>query len=165
VRDEAGLSVFDQAAISGTLSQLPKKQLTMKSLTFRNEDTWKTPLHWAAKFGHLDQVPENVLTDRTILTEDRDAERPLHIAAENGFLNQFPERLLHQGNMLCRGGDGTCPFDRACFSKHLDQMPLRVICACRDEVRDLYPENFLRDIDAAIALRAMQEPPRSLDEL
>jgi ankyrin repeat protein len=53
-------------------------------------DNGDTPLHAAAYEGHLDQVPEALLTRERVATRNYDGISVASLAAERGFTSQIP---------------------------------------------------------------------------
>lgn len=53
------------------------------------DTTGCTPVHFAAAFGHLDQVPKCLLTLETMLIKDNMGKTPLHNAAKHYHLDQL----------------------------------------------------------------------------
>jgi len=54
----------------------------------------ETPLHFAAHYGHLAQVPKEFLTRETLMVFDCDGRMPLHVAAAYEHLDQIPKEFL-----------------------------------------------------------------------
>jgi len=48
-----------------------------------------TPLHYAAEYGHLGQVPKNVLSGVNLMVWAEDGMTPLHFAVKGGHLDQL----------------------------------------------------------------------------
>lgn len=68
-------------------------QLT--AVTIREKTTaGNTPLHLAAKNGHIDLIPSHLLSEELFMDRNRDGNTPLHIAAMHGNLYQVPRRFL-----------------------------------------------------------------------
>lgn len=82
------------AAERGTLRDVPAEMLTEKALTSIDEDTGYAPIHVAAMFGHLDQIPQGRLTPAVISAPSTDKLNALHYAARSRNIRQVPQRLL-----------------------------------------------------------------------
>jgi len=78
-RDTNGSSLLHGAARDGCLNRMPK-WLVRKSL-LDTDSAGLTALHTAALFGHLDQVPVELLTLDNLLLGDKDGDTVLHYAA------------------------------------------------------------------------------------
>jgi len=53
-----------------------------------------TPLHDAARNGHLDHVPNEVLQSEAILQQDKKGWTTIHYAAQTRHLHQLPTKAL-----------------------------------------------------------------------
>ena len=106
------------AAELGTLSDVPVELLTEEALTNIDEDKGYAPIHNAAMFGYLDQIPEERLTPAVMSAPSLDKLNALHYAAREHHLNQVPKKLLTPELL----GDTT----------HGDWTPAHEIAACGD---------------------------------
>ena len=80
------------AAERGTLASVPPESLTEEALT--NTERGYAPIHVAAMFGDLDQIPEDRLTPAVMLAPSSEKLNALHYAARGRNLHQVPKRLL-----------------------------------------------------------------------
>ena len=92
-----------KAAREGTLNQLPLDSLTPDAFLVA-DDAGLTPMHLAAYFGHLDQIPSSVFANEAIgLKYNDDGDNFYDVAANAGHLDQIPaaQRLaIVRGNGL-----------------------------------------------------------------
>jgi hypothetical protein len=70
-----------------------------------NKPTWKAAsggnsIHEAAGVGHMEFVPEKILTAPNLLTVDRWTMNVFHISARRGELHHLPEKLRTKENMM-----------------------------------------------------------------
>ena len=70
------------------LSALSEETIRIKS------SAGNTPLHLAAKNGHIDLIPSHLLNEELFMDRNRDGNTPLHIAAMHGNLRQVPRQFL-----------------------------------------------------------------------
>ena len=70
------------------LSALTAETIRVKS------SAGNTPLHLAAKNGHIDLIPSHLLTEELFMDRNREGNTPLHIAAMQGNLYQVPRQFL-----------------------------------------------------------------------
>jgi ankyrin repeat protein len=70
------------------LSALTAETIRVKS------SAGNTPLHLAAKNGHIDLIPSHLLSEELFMDRNRDGNTPLHSAAMHGTLYQVPRRFL-----------------------------------------------------------------------
>lgn len=70
------------------LSALTAETIRVKS------SAGNTPLHLAAKNGHIDLIPSHLLNEELFMDRNREGNTPLHIAAMHGNLFQVPRRFL-----------------------------------------------------------------------
>jgi len=99
-----------------------------------------TPLHWAAAYGSLDQVPKDVLTVKNITHQGKGYTitlgarsgvigqctwTPLHLAARYGHLTQLPTEALTVEALTTNTSVGT-PLHIAAEYGHLDQVPKEI---------------------------------------
>jgi ankyrin repeat protein len=106
------------AAERGTLRDVRGEMLTEKALTSVDPDKGYAPIHIAAMFGHLDQIPKERLTPAVMSAPSLDKLNALHYAAREHHLDQVPKRLLTPELL----GDTT----------HGDWTPAHEIAACGD---------------------------------
>jgi ankyrin repeat protein len=106
------------AAELGTLSGLPAEVLTEEALASIDKDQSYAPIHIAAMFGHLDQIPQERLTPAVMSVPSRDKLNAVHYAAREHHLDQVPKRLLTPVLL----GD----------TAHTDWTPAHEIAACGD---------------------------------
>jgi len=87
-----------QRGIANFLSHFKRNRENTRVLPkqFRKYEhpTKQTPMHYAARHGHLDQLPKEVLTVENMLVDDIDNWTPLHKAAAFGHLDQVPVEIL-----------------------------------------------------------------------
>lgn len=77
------------------------EKITPFELSHQN-NLGQTPLHLAAQFKHLDQVPTD-FEPRLLLAKDVAGRSPLSIADENGAVNQLPNSLVTTARLLAAG--------------------------------------------------------------
>jgi hypothetical protein len=82
-----GESKAQKSAIK-KLSALTAETIRVKS------SAGNTPLHLAAKNGHIDLIPSHLLSEELFTDRNREGNTPLHIAAMHGNLIQIPRRFL-----------------------------------------------------------------------
>jgi len=86
------------------------------------EELWgATPIHAAARFGHLNQLGSKLTFDRLTHRTERNGNTAVHLAAQKGHLCQMlpllAPKLLAQTNK-----NGDTPVHHAAHCGHLDQM-------------------------------------------
>jgi ankyrin repeat protein len=74
----------------GQLSKIPPDQLSTELLLVRN-DNGDTPLHLAAQYGHLDQVPQPLLNESTLNQVNHVGVSVRRMAISSGFAAQLPQ--------------------------------------------------------------------------
>jgi ankyrin repeat protein len=82
-----------------------------------------TLYHFAADYGHLDQIPKELLTAENLLQPNSSNDTCLHWAAANGHLHQIPRELLTAKNLLQPDEDGKTCLHYAVDGGHLDKLP------------------------------------------
>lgn len=70
------------------LSALTAETIRVKS------SAGNTPLHLAAKNGHIDLIPSHLLSEELFMDRNREGNTPLHIAAMHGNFFQVPRQFL-----------------------------------------------------------------------
>lgn len=101
-RDQSGRTVIGQAAYFRQLDLIPKLLLTRERLILpRGGSTLKpgvhvpdTPLHIAAAYGRLDQIPWELIQADDLWLEDQRGLSVVNLAALMGFLKQIPKHFL-----------------------------------------------------------------------
>ena len=113
--------------------------------TLRSENVGETFLHCAAKYGTLDMLPAELLTERNFRIADLCGNTPLHWAATNGNLAQVPRSALTEANLMEKNWYGTSVFVEASEYGSLDPfLGLELSEAVIPEVgSDWYEENLL----------------------
>jgi hypothetical protein len=72
-----------------------KKLSSLTRETIREKSSaGNTPLHLAAKNGHIDLIPSHLLSEELFMDRNREGNTPLHIAAMHGNLFQVPRQFL-----------------------------------------------------------------------
>jgi len=94
------------AAIEGTLNQIDRSMFRRYGLIECGEHytdgVGVNVFHLAAEYGHLNQIPEEFLTEAVVLTEAGNNGNVLHWAALHGHLDQIPQSLLTDKNLQTR---------------------------------------------------------------
>ena len=106
----------------------------------RDKKYHKTPLHYAAKHGHLDIVKYLVEEKNCdVDCRDKNGDIPLHSAATGGSVNTVQYLISERGcDPMCKGWNGRTPLHRACAHGKLDVAKyliedVKVDSSCRDE--------------------------------
>jgi ankyrin repeat protein len=77
----------------------------------------------AARNGHLDQIPKELLTAENLLQPNEDGNTCLHLATYYGHLGQIPKELLTAENLLKPDKDNENCLHFAARNGHLDKLP------------------------------------------
>jgi ankyrin repeat protein len=123
------------------LAKYTPKQIEQGML---QEDSHRDTLyHDAAREGHLDKIPKELLTEENLLQTNEYSETCLHWAAMHGHLDQIPKELLTAENLLKTDNEGWTCLHKAADYGHLHQIPKELLTA----------ENLLKpDIDGKTCL-------------
>lgn len=113
---------LNQLAIDGKLDEVPDALLTLEAMMLK-DNRGNTPLHSAAFYGHLGQVPR-LLTLETLLAKDSDGKTPIYSAIWGGTLSQVPEQFLTLETMLVKDDGDVTPIHYAAWFGHLNQVPI-----------------------------------------
>ena len=136
-------SIHD-AAIQGTLHNLPKEIITEENLNSQNNEG-TTVFHLAARYGHLDQIPTKFLNEANLLKnagffDVGSSDSALLTAAYYGHLDQIPKELLTEKNLLAKNPDGISALNLASDNEHLDQLLVQFSSEVRELVGDTWWE-------------------------
>jgi len=118
------LNLLETAAEFGYLSQLPKEVLNDKGMLMsKSEYSEATIFHQAALRAHLDQLPQHLLTQETMVENKcRGNWTPFSNALVNGYAAQVPPQLLTTENLLRAVGPANDPLIALIdFNNKLDQ--------------------------------------------
>ena len=85
----------------GTLTREAAQALTAEQWSAHNA-SGNTPVHAAAKYGRLRDLPAHVLTAELLTLKNDSGYTPLHHLAYGGHLYQLPRGLLARGHFLIR---------------------------------------------------------------
>jgi len=95
--------------------------LTTENMLVADKDG-VTPMHYAALFGSMAQIPASLRVEETLLVQDSNGVTPLHIAAMLGGLNHVPAAILTTGNLLLRDNNNNTPIALARQEGYLNQL-------------------------------------------
>jgi hypothetical protein len=109
------------AARRGTLSRVPPELLTEEALTVIGGE--HAPIHLAAMFGHLDQIPEERLTPAVMAAPSKDKLNALHYAAREDHLDQVPIRFFTPGLLGDNGHAEWSPAHEIAARKEVSFVP------------------------------------------
>jgi len=120
--------VFD-AAKSGCLDKIPVR-LLMPNLLAKHKG--ETALHIAARYGHLGQLPAEILTAANLLHKASwlagEGNTVVHVAASAGHLNQIPAEVLGESGVLtCTNRHLETPLHLATTNGYISQVPRKML--------------------------------------
>jgi hypothetical protein len=70
-------------------------------------------MHAAAYWGHIDQVPDQLLDRATMLVSDDLGNTPMHVAARRGNLSRLPGWMREEPFLLAKNNAGETPLAKA----------------------------------------------------
>src|SRR4051812_10574388 len=65
-------------------------------------------LHVAAKHGGISAIPQDLITQQSLLLQDVDGNNPIHIASVFGSVRDFPEAAVTEAVLVQRNRYGMC---------------------------------------------------------
>jgi ankyrin repeat protein len=110
-----------EAIQKGDLEKYTPKQIEQGML--QKDEHERTLYHKAARNGHLDQIPKELLTAENLLQPNNYSWTCLHHAASTGLLAQIPKELLTAENLLQPDEDNGNCLHFAAANGHLDKIP------------------------------------------
>jgi ankyrin repeat protein len=87
----------------------------------------ETDFQQLAKYGNLNSIDPNLLTQENLTIKDNNGSTPLHWAARKGHLNQIPEKFLTQENLTLRNLWEQTPLHFAAIGGYLNQIPYPIL--------------------------------------
>jgi len=107
---------------------LPEREKNGKPPTFILEmgliiptNIGDTPLHYAAHYGYLNEIPVELLTNQNLATRNHSNSTPMHDAAFNGFAG-VPKTAFTEAMLMMRETNGRTPLFYACEAELLDSL-------------------------------------------
>jgi len=116
-----------KAAELGTINSLPTAILGDVAHFISRDPVGLTPLHTAARYGNLGQVPPQVLTEDNLLIKSSNDTTPVHLAALNAHLDQIPVALLTEKVLMCRDYFGRLPLHYASENGNFVFLPAELV--------------------------------------
>ena len=113
-------SAIDCIIRNNQFSELHKAVKTAEILMHPLLGGWR-PLHVAATYGKLDQLPQEIITKENLGKHNNFGTNSYHLAARNGHLNQIPSEFLTMETLLGKDEDNTTVLEYA-FKKDQDQL-------------------------------------------
>ena len=119
-------SILVIAAWRGNLDHIPKDFLTQE--TMFKDAGYSYPFDYAVAYGHVDQVPAEMVTNENLLSLRGKPLSPLHSAAIHGMLHTIPVQFLTAANCKelstynQKNNQNSC-FHYSAYNKHLDDIP------------------------------------------
>jgi hypothetical protein len=115
-----------EAIEKGDLEKYTPKQIEQGML--QEKGGWNL-YQKAADYGHLHQIPKELLTAENLLQLNEYKNTCLHLAAANGHLEQIPKELLTAENLLKPDNQGQNCLHLAAYWGHLAQIPKELLTA------------------------------------
>jgi ankyrin repeat protein len=119
---------LEEAIQNNTLHEYSLHQITQSALQVRHGSNF---LHVAAENNVLDKLPKEILTEKNLLTKDKDGNTCLHIAAIYGSLYQIPKEVINLKNLLLKTkpsySDPSTVIEAAALKGYLRQIPLEFL--------------------------------------
>jgi ankyrin repeat protein len=125
------LPIPDREELWEAIENNDLKKYTLKQIEqgmLQEKGGWNL-YHKAARNGHLDQIPKELLTAENLLQPNNSGWTCLHIAAERGHLGQVPKELLTAENLLQPNTSNENCLHFAARNGHLDQIPKELLTA------------------------------------
>jgi ankyrin repeat protein len=97
----------------------------------------ETPLHHAARFGHLNQIPAHLLTLELLTTKDRSGNTPIHVAAIEGNFDQIPAHVFSPELLAIQNRRGNTPIHEAAACGLLTHIPSHLLTTESLAVQDI----------------------------
>jgi ankyrin repeat protein len=116
-----------EAIEKGDLEKYTPKQIK-EGMLQKDSHGWNL-YHKAARNGHLDKIPQELLTHENLLEPDRYSRTCLHLAAYNGQLDQIPKELLTAENLLKPDPFGRTCLHWAAYKGQLAEIPKEFLTA------------------------------------
>lgn len=100
-----GLSprIFEYSAV-GSVDRVKRLLAKDESLAFSRDRRNQTPLHWAARGGHVVVIDLLIEAGADVRAEDKNGHEPLAAAVESGQATAVSRLLHHGANANARGG-------------------------------------------------------------
>jgi ankyrin repeat protein len=123
---EENLPIPDREELWEAIKNHELKKYTPKQIEqgmLQKDEHERTLYHRAALFGHLHQIPKELLTAKNLLQPDEDGYTCLHLAAANGHLDKLPKELLTAENLLKPADYGSTCLHYGARNGHLEKLP------------------------------------------
>ena len=98
--NDAGWSLLHTAAETGNLNIMPAKALTSENMTRKVSRWGTTPLYLAVTSGHIDQVPQELLTPQNLLVSKNTRFQILDVLLQQGELAVIPKSVLEDPSVF-----------------------------------------------------------------
>jgi hypothetical protein len=115
-------TLLHTCATTSEIEKIPEKHITLERLLKGKKDGNENVLHYAAHYGCLNQIPEELVTVETMNSLNGFNETPLHSAAVGGKLHLVPKKFLTQENLEKEDNWGTV-FHKAAMTSNFKDFP------------------------------------------
>lgn len=99
----------------------PSNYIIETGLHLRNDQN-DTPLHYAAQFGFLSDIPIELLTKENFSVTNNNGWTPMHDAAQSGGFEHIPSELITEELLTVKDKDGGSPLYFAKVNNRLDEL-------------------------------------------